>query len=143
MDRTPQILLFWALALVVCIMIPSQHAHAGDLDGSTPVICAFTRALECDSTNGCEAATLEDLAMPRFFRVDFKNNKIAPVGILDEGMKKETPIKVFQRQDGKLILQGFEVRAWSMVITEKTGQMTLTVSGDDEGFVLFGACMPQ
>jgi hypothetical protein len=124
-------------------MIPSQYAHARDLDGSTPVVCAFTRALECDSANGCEATTLEDLAMPRFFRVDFKNSSIAPVGIVEEGVKKTTSIKAFQRQDGKLILQGFEVRGWSMVITEKTGNMTLTASGDDEAFVLFGACMPQ
>jgi hypothetical protein len=143
MDRTIRLFLFWTLVLVVCLMIPSQQAYAGDLDGSTPVICAFTRALECDSTEGCEAATLEDLQMPRFFRVDFKNSSIAPVGILEEGVKKETPIKTFQRQDGKLILQGFEVRGWSMVITEKTGKMTLTASGDDEAFVLFGACMLQ
>jgi hypothetical protein len=28
---------------------------------------------------------------------------------------------------------------WSMVISEK-GKMTLTVSGDREGFIVFGAC---
>jgi hypothetical protein len=28
-----------------------------------------------------------------------------------------------------------------MVISENTGRMTLAVSGDDEAFVLFGACM--
>jgi hypothetical protein len=143
MDSTLRLLLCWAFAMAVCLMIPSGQAHAGNLDGSTPLICAFTRALECDSATGCEAADLEDLEMPRFFRVDFKNSSIVSVGILEEGVKKETPIKVFQRQDGKLLLQGFEVRGWSMVITEKTGKMTFTASGDDEGFVLFGACMAQ
>ena len=41
------------------------------------------------------------------------------------------------------MLQGIEIRGWSMVITEKTGKLTLTASGDDEAFVLFGACIPQ
>jgi hypothetical protein len=47
-----------------------------------------------------------------------------------------------ERMDGKLILQGVQNgKAWSMVITEATGKMTLTASDDQAGFVIFGACM--
>jgi hypothetical protein len=29
---------------------------------------------------------------------------------------------------------------WSLAIAEDTGKMVLTASGDDVGFVVFGAC---
>ena len=53
-----------------------------------------------------------------------------------------TAIKNRQQIEGMLILQGAENgRGWSMTIDEKSGEMTLTVSGDQVGFVVFGACM--
>jgi len=30
-----------------------------------------------------------------------------------------------------------------MLITEETGSMTLTISGDDTGYIVFGACHPN
>ena len=52
--------------------------------------------------------------------------------------------------DGKLILQGAEdgvegVRdglGWTLAISEEIGRMVLTASGDNVGFVIFGACTP-
>jgi len=52
--------------------------------------------------------------------------------------------------DGKLILQGAEdgvegVRdgvGWTMAIAQETGKAVLTASGDQVGFVVFGACTP-
>ena len=46
--------------------------------------------------------------------------------------------------NGRLILQGTQNgKGWSMVITEATGNMTVTASNDKVGFVVFGACTPQ
>jgi len=43
-----------------------------------------------------------------------------------------------------LILQGVENgRGWTLAITETSGKMVLTVSGNEEGFVVFGACIPR
>ena len=52
--------------------------------------------------------------------------------------------------DGKLILQGAEdgydkMRdglGWTMAISETTGQVVLTGSGEQVAFVIFGACIP-
>ena len=52
--------------------------------------------------------------------------------------------------DGKLILQGAEdgyaeMRdglGWTMAISEESGLVVLTTSGDEVGFVVFGACTP-
>lgn len=43
--------------------------------------------------------------------------------------------------DGRLIMQGAENgRGWTLVISEKTGEMSATVSDDKVGFVVFGTC---
>jgi hypothetical protein len=125
---------------VLCLCIPWCWANAAGLDGSTPIICAFTSATACDSESGCGSATPESLGLPQFFKVDFSGKKILAVGPAQEGTKKETPIQNFQRLNGQLVFQGVELRGWSMVVTENTGRMTLTASGDDEAVVLFGVC---
>jgi hypothetical protein len=137
-------LLLLCVAVAMFSLIPVYHAYAADLDGSTPVLCGITSAAGCDSIDGCEAATADDLGLPQFFRIDFKAKKITALGVLEEGMRKETEIRSFERRDGMLILQGVDLRGWSMVITEKIGKMTLTASGVEEAFVFFGACIiPQ
>ena len=79
------------------------------------------------------------MRLPRFIRVDFATQQLS--GVV-EGEKVVSAIKNRQQLDGMLILQGTENgRAWSVAINEKSGAMTLTVSGDQVGFVVFGACM--
>jgi hypothetical protein len=140
MRTTRRVIELFGITAMVCLCIVPYQAKAADLDGSTPVLCAFTSGAECDSTSGCEGTTAESLGLPQFFRIDFPNNVITGV---QGGDGRKTSIRDFQRLDGKLMLQGIEIRGWSMVITEKTGKLTLTASGDDEAFVLFGACIPQ
>ena len=60
-------------------------------------------------------------------------------------------IKNVERIDGKLILKGAEdgqpdVRdgtGWTIAISEETGEMVMTASGNQFGFVVFGACTPR
>jgi hypothetical protein len=128
------------MTAVICVCLAWSQAGAAGLDGSKPIICAFTYATECDSVDGCLRADPEDLGLPPFFRVDFDNKKMVATGQIMEGMKTETQIKNYQRLDGQLFLQGVDLRGWSIVISESTGRMTLTASGDEEAFVLFGVC---
>jgi len=80
--------------------------------------------------------------LPRFFKVDFKNNKIIALGAaIEVGVRKETPIKSVGRGDGTPVLQGIELREWTTVISEDSGYMVLTRDGNDEAFVLFGDCI--
>jgi hypothetical protein len=124
------ILLLW-----VWLSLPAQ---AAEIDGSTPVFCAFSRAVECQYRVGCDQVTPEDVNLPTFVKIDFQK-KI--VSMPQAGSTRTTEIKTITRADGKLILQGHEVRAWSLVINEKTAQMTLAVASEDDGFILFGSCM--
>ncbi len=141
MRNIRSLLIICGITGMALLTIALHQAWAADFDGSAPVLCAFTSSIDCDSDNGCGGTTTESLDLPSFFKIDFKGNTISGVGPTDESrVHKTTPITVLQRMNGTLILQGVQLRAWSMVINEKTGRMTLTASDDDEAFVLFGVC---
>jgi hypothetical protein len=127
-----------ATVFFLCFLGVSAPAGAADFDGSTPILCAFTKAMECDPKGGCEQVLPEEVGLSTFVKIDFQK-KI--VSMPEPGSTRTTEIKSFERVDGKLILMGSEVRAWSVVIGEKTGKMTLAMAGEEDGFVLFGSCM--
>lgn len=130
-------------ALVGLISLP---AFAGDFDGSKPLICALMDLVECQPGGKCKPVTAEELGLPQFFRINFKEKKIN--GTQPGGSEKGTAIERLEEVDGKLIIQGAEdgvedVRdgvGWSLAIAEETGKLVLTASGDEVGFVVFGAC---
>ena len=86
--------------------------------------------------------------LPQFLKIDFTKRTIRPAPADDE-----TPATAIERQevvDGKLILQGAEdgykkMRdglGWTMAISEDSGQVVLTASGEQVAFVVFGASIP-
>lgn len=127
-----------ATVFFLCFLGGFAPAGAAEFDGSMPLLCAFTKAMECDPQGGCEQVLPEEVGLSTFVKIDFQK-KI--VSMPEPGSTRTTEIKSFERVDGKLILMGRELRAWSVVIGEKTGKMTLAVAGEDDGFVLFGTCM--
>ncbi len=116
----------------------SLSARAADFDGSSPIYCAFTKILECQGQKGCDYVFPEEVFLPTFVRIELQKNLISAARA---GETLTTEIKHLQRQDGYIILQGIERRAWSLIIEEKSGKMTLAVAGQDDGFVVFGSCM--
>jgi hypothetical protein len=129
------------LVLSFIFIVPISVA-AGDFDGSRQLLCAITEGIECGPDGECLEVMPEDINIPAFLKINFKEKKIS--GTRENGEIASTKIETMARMDGKLILQGAENgRGWSMVITEATGKMALTASGDQVGFILFGTCLPQ
>jgi hypothetical protein len=132
-----------AMALVGLMAFP---ALAGDFDGSKPLICAVMDLVECQPGGKCQQVTAEDVGIPHFWKINFKEKKIS--AIQADGSQRSTMIENFEKIDGKVIIQGAEdgiegVRdglGWSLAIAEETGKTVLTASGDEVGFVIFGAC---
>jgi len=132
--------------IVMIISIFSFPAAAGDFDGSKPLICAVMDLVECQPGGKCQQVTAEDVGIPHFLKINFKEKKISATHA--DGSQRSTEIENFEKIDGKLIIQGAEdgiegVRdgvGWSLAIAEETGKTVLTASGDDVGFVIFGAC---
>jgi hypothetical protein len=118
-------------------MAPLQLS-AGQFDGSVPLLCAVIQVVECGAGGECYPVQPEIAHIPRFLKINFKKKTISATE--ESGRKEVTRIKNIERVNGKLILQGSENgRGWTMVISEETGEMSATVSGEEVGFVVFGA----
>ena len=129
-------------------MVTASAVSAGDFDGSKPLLLSVIRMIECTPDGACQEVTPASAGLPQFLKIDFSSKTIGPAAAGDE-----MPPSAIERQvvvDGKLILQGAEegyekIRdglGWTMAISEETGQVVLTASGEQVAFVGFGACIP-
>ncbi|TLD43601.1 MAG: hypothetical protein JETT_0032 [Candidatus Jettenia ecosi] len=134
---------------VVCAYLIPLVSHAGDFDGSKPLLFSIKNVIECSPNGECHPVTVEDVNLPHFLMIDFTKKTISP---LVEGKEdRNTLIKRMESIEGKLILQGAEkgregirnVIGWTASISEETGKTVVTISGDDVAFVVFGACLPR
>lgn len=132
--------------IVISVGMIFTSALAGDFDGSKELICSIMDVVECGPGGKCQQLTAKDIGIPDFLRINFEGKKISATQA--SGDKRSTDIEKFEKVDGKVIIQGAEdgiegVRdgvGWSLAIVEESGKMVLTASGDEVGFVVFGAC---
>ena len=133
----------------LCAALASAPATAAAMfDGSEPLMCALADIVECLPGGECERVTAESVNAPRFWRIDFKQKQMTTTRAA--GQAQTSPIERMESLDEKLFLQGVEdgvegVRdglGWSLAIAQDSGNMVITASGDDVGFVAFGACTP-
>lgn len=133
----------------VCACLVSTVSYAGDYDGSKPLIFSVKTILECEPNGKSHIVTAEELQVPQFLIVDCQKMTISPFPPVPG--RRDSVIKRMEHIDRKLILQGADdgiedVRdgvGWTASISEDTGRAVVTASGDDVGFVIFGACMPR
>lgn len=139
-SRKDTMKLFKAVAILlgtVGLCLTSYAADAADkYDGSVPFLCVPTAVAECVADGECRPGTAESENLPDFFEIDLKAKTIRAA---DTG--RQSPIKQVDRADGKIILYGSEAeRGWVLMIQEKTGKMSASITGDGESFVIFGVC---
>jgi hypothetical protein len=130
-------ILFCLAALL--LFLPSVQGVAGDFDGSHPLICAVIETHECGPDGNCVKGNAQEINVPQFFKLNFKDNLVSSNHA--GGEVRKTAVQRMERAEGMLILQGVQNgRAWSATISEADGRFVLTASGDEEAFVVFGAC---
>ena len=138
----------WIVCVLFCSIIAAPAVGAGDFDGTRPLLISVIRVVECTPDGACREVTPASVELPQFMKIDFTKKTIRPAAADDE-----MPATTIERQevvDGKLILQGAEdgyekMRdglGWTMAISEESGQVVLTASGDQVAFVVFGAALP-
>jgi hypothetical protein len=124
--------------ILVSILLFFLPTHAAAADDHVQ-ICALTTAFECTSESGCNEVSLEDMALPRFVKIDLKAKRLES---LDKKVNREpTKIATITRLEEMTILQGTEQRGWSIALGDNSGDLMLSVSGDGEGLVVFGSCV--
>jgi hypothetical protein len=129
-----RIALFLSAVVLLGAVVAATAASAEDLSRT----CALSKAFEC-TTAGCTELSLREIALPRFFRMDLNGRTITS---LDRAVPREpTKIAAVDRHEGKLVLHGAEKRGWSMTVGEASGDLTLSATDPDGGFVVFGSCL--
>jgi hypothetical protein len=128
-------------------MLSAGGALADNLDGVDKMICAAAQVMICAAaqvqicieSDACYAASAAELGIPNFVIIDTKKKTISTTKTSEEN--RSTAFSSVSRNDGLIYLQGIEGgRAFSFVIEEAGGYMTVSVARDGVAVNVFGAC---
>ena len=123
----------------LCLYLLSSQPVVAQGDISDPLLCAVVQVYECEAEGECQPVGIETAVLPRFINVNFEKQIISATE--ESGITDVSAIRNFERINGRLIIQGAENgRGWTIVVLEESGNMSATVSDEDVGFVVFGAC---
>jgi len=136
--------IFFAVAVVLMITSLPLTASAADFDGSKPLTCASIFSAQCSAGDQeCITGAPWMINFPVFMEIDFKAKKVSTTK-LHENPRTSNINHVSQLNDGHTAIQGIDDDfVWSMLIAEETGSMTLSISGENTGYLVFGACHPN
>ena len=127
------------LLIASACLILGSNATAENLDGVDEMICSAGQAQICLETGDCYAATPWELSVPDFVVINTKKKTISTTKA--SGLNRSTEFSKVEKSDGLIYLQGIDRgRAFSFVIDEATGRMTVAVSRDGLSVTVFGAC---
>ena len=101
------------------------------------LIYASVEAINCSRGESCEKGLPEEMGAPQFMRIDFGKKEIV-------GPRVTTPMRLIEVDDQQITLQGQELgMGWTMVIERATGKTSITLTGREDTFVIFGTCIPH
>jgi len=127
--------------LVVILVLANHTARADDLTGADRFLCASVQATVCYEDGECMIDLPWNVNVPAFIEVDLETKHLRTTTASE--LNRTTPIKHVDRQDGAIVLQGFEMgRAFSWIITEATGQVSVAVAFEGAAVSVFGSCTP-
>ena len=130
------------LTLALTAGMASAPLAADDLTGAQRFLCTAVQVTACYDDGECLTVPPWELNIPQFIEVDLEARTLATTRA--SGQNRSTPIKNLEREEGQIVLQGFENdRAFSFLITEKTGMASIAVAREGLGVSVFGACTPM
>jgi hypothetical protein len=127
--------------LIPLILLSAAPLRADDVRGVERMLCAVTSVTACVEGAECFKAEPSELNIPQFLEIDLKARllKTTPAS----GQNRKTDIKSLQRENGVIVLQGYEMgRAFSFLIEETLGTASIAVARDGITVAAFGACTP-
>jgi hypothetical protein len=120
-------------------LLASGLALADNLNGADRLLCATGQIMICVEEADCYPAHASELGVPDFLIVDLKNKKMQTTKASEQ--TRTTAFSTLMRAGGAIYLQGIEGgRAFSFVIDEATGRLTVAVSRDGVAVNAFGSC---
>lgn len=129
------------LLLAACAALAAVPALADDLTGAKSLLCSSLEVSACESTYGCESGPATDWKVPGFVEIDLATRTLRTTKA--SGEARSTVASVVDRKDGRILLQGMENgRAFSLLIRESDGTMTVAVAREEITVSVFGVCTP-
>lgn len=127
------------IALALIGLLAGAIAHADNLKGVDRMVCAASQVQICIENDTCYAATPAELNVPDFVVINLDKKIISTTKASEQN--RSTEFSYVGKDSGLIYLQGMEAgRAFSFVIDEATGRMTVAVSRDGLSVSVFGAC---
>ena len=112
---------------------------ADNIAGVDRLLCAPGEVVVCVEADECYTALASEVGVPDFVIIDLDKKMVSTTASSAEA--RSTPVANVNRADGVIYLQGIDVgRAFSFIIDEETGRVTVAVSRDGATVTLFGAC---
>jgi hypothetical protein len=125
--------------MVVTGILAAGVVGAENLQGVDRMVCAAADVQICVEYDTCYSAAPMDLGVPEFVVIDTDKGTVSTTK--SSGLNRSTEFASVATEDGVIYLQGVEGgRAFSFVIDEETGRMTVAVSRDGITVSVFGAC---
>jgi len=125
------------LALSGALIVGASVAE--NIEGVDEIICASGEAKICFETGQCYSATPWEIGIPDFVVIDIDEKVVSTTK--SSSAYRTTALSRVENTDGSIFLQGVDRgRAFSFVIDEATGRMTVAISRDGFSVTIFGAC---
>lgn len=120
-------------------LLAGGAAAAENLAGVDEMICSVAQVQICLESGECYQADPADLSIPDFVVIDTDAKTVSTTKSSE--LNRSTEFGKVEKENGLIFLQGIEGgRAFSFVIDEATGRMTVAVSRDGFSVSVFGAC---
>ena len=127
-----------AMCLGLSVAAFSSGSWAAAISGETNVVCAALDVVSC-AEGSCMQGQAHTFDLPTFLFVD-KDRKVIHAKN-SKGKEVASPIDNYEITDEAVILQGFENhRGWTVGIDRKSGKMSMSSTGADVSFIVFGDC---
>lgn len=124
---------------VLVLLAACSAAAADDVTGAEKILCTAVQAARCTVADDCWTAPPWEWNIPQFIEIDLGKKLLATTEA--SGENRTTPIKNLERHEGVIYLQGVEGgRAFSFVIVEATGSLSVAVATEGATTSVLGAC---
>jgi hypothetical protein len=128
-------------AFSACVIVVGLVTSSG-AEGAEALICETDRSFDCAPGSDCIEDDAEAIGLPSILHVDLKTDQV--VGTMPDGTALRADFDGEVQKDGRLIVTGIQAGlGWTMTVARDTGTMSLAISGEDVGFVVFGSCVPD
>jgi hypothetical protein len=123
-------------ATLLVLFGPALADNVTDVD---KLLCSASEVTVCFESSDCVDVMPWELDMPQFIVIDLKKKVLSTTKA--SGENRSTPIRTLLRDNQEIVLQGVEAgRAFSFVIDEATGLLTVAVASDGMSVSVYGAC---